>query len=191
MRILKQYPFSKVGLNEIQGLKPAMLRAVKPIQAWLKESIYWDLCEPAESEYNSRDGFIPHSHNCGGLEFSVIIPSCERYEFDFLEFGECDECGKDTKAGDPLQCGYQGQECDSESEGHLDAKLRIWFKFEGLEDGTMTFWLYAGGGNGDAPYFRTQYETDLFEASFTAKTLTEFKIQAARAVKRMIKELSK
>jgi len=181
----------KVGMDEIPGLEAAMREAFKPVVEHLQDLAYWNRETDAEkSEYKRRDGFIPHSHNCGGLEWSTVVPSCVKYEFDFLEFGECDECGKaDEYPEGDHQCGYKGFECAYESEGHLDAKLRVWFKFEGLEDGTLKFYLYAGGGNGDAPYFRTKYETDLFEASFEAKSLAGIQRTASKHIKALLKVL--
>lgn len=176
----------KIGINEIEGLKDAMTSALVPIQKYLKDHVYWNECEIEETEYLSRDGFIPYSSNCGGVEICLVIPSCEQYDFDFLEFGECDEC----EAGDGKQCGYEGMECASESEGHLDAKLRIWLKFEGLEDETMRFYLYCGGGNGDAPYFRTKYEATIFESEFTAQSIASFKLAARIEVQKLLRKIA-
>lgn len=193
MRIKKEYPFSKVGVNEVQGLKKALHEVMEPIREKLNEHIYWDDKKLIDSEYTSRDGFIPHAHNCGGVELILVIPKCEEYDFGFLEFGECDECGKEDlgldRYGSPKQCGYNGDECAAEADGHLNAKLRIWLKFEGIEDGKMNFWLYLGGGNGDAPYFRTKYEADVFEKSFQAKNIIDFKKQAKKAVNQLIKKV--
>jgi hypothetical protein len=171
----------KVGVNEIEGLLPAMRTAMEPVRAALKDRVYWNDCDTRESEYKSRDGFMPHSHNCGGAEIHVIIPKCEESSFPFLEFGECDdeECSHRDEAG--------SGECPAECDGHLDASLRVWLKFEGLDDeGTMRFWLYMGGGNGDAPYFRTQHEATVFEEAFEAKTISQFSQKAKRCVARLL-----
>jgi hypothetical protein len=168
----------KIGVDEIEGLKAAMIEVMKPVQASIKRRTYWSDVELEEAEYKSRDGFIPHSHNCGGIQLDEVIPKCEESNFDFLEFGECDD----------EECNHE-QECGYESEGHLDAKLRIWLKFEGYDEetGELSFWLYCGGGNGDAPYFRTQYETDIFEASFTCKSVAGLKRAAAKHVNALLK----
>src|ERR1700676_543528 len=138
IQINKQYSFSKVGLNEVVGLKDAMYRIVTPIVDHLKTGMYWDDNLGFEaSEYKSRDGFLAHSHNCGGLELCTIIPKCEEYDFGFLEFGECDT---------PDDC---IDSCVCSDEGHLDAKLRGWLKFEGIEEGIMSFYLVLRGGNGE------------------------------------------
>lgn len=168
------YSFEKIGVDEIEGLKPLLKSLMKPLQEHLKQDIYWDDLKLDESEYKGRDGFIPHSDNHGGIELTVIIPYCEQYDFGYLEFGEMDP---------------EYDEESQEADGHLDAKLRVWLKFEGIEEGKMNFWLYAGGGNGDAPYFRTKYETDIFETSFTAKTLTELKTNGKKAIQKLIKKL--
>jgi len=184
LKITKEYSFSKVGVNEVKGLLPAMTLVVSPIVKHLKQSIYWDDNLGFEqSEYKSRDGFIPYSHNCGGLELCTVIPSCESYSFPFLEFGEwdgthyCDGKDKDN-------CN-----CSDDSDGHYDAKLRVWLKFEGIENGIMSFYLVLSGGNGDAPYFREKYSSTYFESSFEAKTLSEFKRLAKREIAKLIKAM--
>lgn len=178
----RKYDFEKVGVNEIQGLKNEMMKLMKPIQKQLKESIYWSGVDLEESEYKSRDGFIPHSGNCGGIEISEIIPECEKYDFGFLEFGEWDGTHWDCKDRDACDCSYL-------NDGELDAKLRIWFKFEGYdsETGELKFWLYMGGGNGDAPYFRTKYENDIFEASFSCKSVKGLNRAASKHIKKLVK----
>ena len=178
--------YSKIGINEVLGLKAEMIRLMKPIQEQVKSLVYWDECELQESEYKARDGFLPYSHNCGGLELSLIVPKCEEYDFDFLDFGKCDEC----KPGDNNQCGYNSQECAEESEGYLNARLRIWFKFEGISDSNkLQFYLYAGGGNGDAPYFRTKYETTIFEAAFECASVAGLQRAASKHIKQLIKKI--
>jgi hypothetical protein len=183
----------KVGINEVVGLNKAMRDVMTPIQALIKDKVYWNDCDLDETEYKSRDGFIPYSHNQGGIQLSLVIPSCEKDGFDHLiEFGECDECGNAElyPEGDH-QCGYKGQECGYESEGHLDAHFRVWLKFEGIDQDTqeLSFYLYCGGGNGDAPYFRTKYEADVFEASFTCKSVAGLKRSASKHVQALIAKI--
>lgn len=176
----------KIGVDEIEGLKDAMKQAIAPVLAEIKDRIYWDDCLDSKfTEYKSRDGFIPYNHNCGGIEITLIVPNCEVSSFKYLEYVECDDC----EAGDGNQCGYKGMECGAEGDGHLDSKLRVWLKFEGLTDGEMHFYLYCGGGNGDAPYFRTKYENTYFAAEFSAKSLAGFKLAAKRHVTKLLKEL--
>lgn len=179
LRITKEYSFSKVGLDEVDGLKDALQAVIAPIQESIKDRIYWSEVDVHESEYKARDGFIPYSSNCGGLEICEIIPKCEEHDFGFLEFGEY-ECEGN---------GCEVDNCQCDSEGHLDAKLRVWLKFEGIENGTMQFWLYCGGGNGDAPYFRTRNETTVFEASFEAKSIAGVKRAASKHVKALLKAI--
>lgn len=167
----------KIGLNEVEGLKEALFETIKPVQDALKNKIYWNDCSFEESEYKSRDGFIAHSHNHGGLELTVIIPKCEESYFGFLEFGECDDTECDHESG----CGY-------EDEGHLDAKLRIWLKFEGLDDsGKLNFYIVLSGGNGDAPYFREKYSETIFEAEFSASSVQGVKRAASKHIKALLK----
>lgn len=179
----------KCGMNEVVGLRAALVETFKPVQALLKDKIYWNDCEFKDAEYLRRDGFIPYSHNCGGLILDVIVPKCEEYSFGCMEFGECEDCGNAElyPEGDH-QCGYRGQECAYEAEGHLDARLRIWLKFKGInEDGELEFYINASGGNDDAPYFRNL--PDLFEASFTAKSVAGVKRAASKHIKALLEVL--
>lgn len=182
----------KTGINEIKGLREAMLEIMKPVQAAIKDKIYWSEVNLEEAEYKSRDGFLAHSHNCGGIQITEVIPKCEEYDFGFLEFGECDECGdaEQYPKGDH-RCGYEGVECAAEAESHLDACLRIWFKFEGYDQktGELNFYLVLHGGNGDAPYFRPQYSTNIFEASFSCKSVEGLKRAAAKHFRALLKVL--
>ena len=172
----------KLGMDEVVGLKEAIIKAFKPVQDALKDKVYWNECVMEDVEYRSRDGFIAYKHNCGGIEIDLVIPFCERYEFDhILEFGECDDCVNDE------QCGYKGMECAAENDGLLDARFRIWFKFEGINDqGEMKFYLTAHGGNGDAPYFRPAHLDDVFEASFTTKTVAGVQRAASKHIKALV-----
>lgn len=177
------------GLDEVPGLIEAMGHALAPLTLALKDQAYWasDLA-PSPTEYKSRDGFIPYAHNKGGLELALHVPKCEEYDWGFLGFGECDECGKTQDAkGNLLQCGYQGQECALESDGHLDAFMRIWLKFEGLdEEGRLSFYLVMEGGNNDAPYFRSKHLPTLFERSFTCRTVAGFQRAAAPHIRALL-----
>ena len=176
----KPYSFEKVGVNEVVGLKKAMLKAFEPIVKTLKEKMYWNNNILEWAEYKSRDGFIPHSDNGGGILINQIIPSCEQYEFGFLEFGECDdeECIKNHE-----------HHCAYEDDGHLDAKLRIWFKFEGIVDGKLSFYLVVSGSNLDAPYFRESYQPTLFEAEFSCHSVDQVERAANQAIKKLVKFL--
>lgn len=183
LKITKEYAFSKVGVDEIEGLKQAMQEVVAPIASTLRDKMYWNSeLEFTPSEYKSRDGFIPHSHNHGGLEIREVIPDCERWEFDFLEFGEWDGehyCGDDKS---------ETCECSIAQDGEYDASLRIWLKFEGINDaGELEFYLVMSGSNNDSPYFREKHQPVLFERSFKCKSLSGIKRAAAKSVKELIK----
>lgn len=183
MIIKKEYSFSKVGIDEIQGLKQEMIRLMKPIQDILKQSIYWSDVELFEAEYKYRDGFSPHSHNCGGIKIREHVPQCEEYEFDWLGFGEWDGthyCSDDNS--DTCECMY-------DDDGHYDAFFSIWFKFEGYNEDTkeLEFYLVMSGGNNDAPYFREEHLPTLFEASFTCKSVFELKRIATKHINKLIK----
>jgi hypothetical protein len=185
----------KIGLDEINGLEKAMTDVLKPVLEHIQDRVYWDnplKFEP--SEYLSRDGFIPHRSNCGGMELVVIVPKCEEHDFSFLGFGDCGYCeelavkNELNSHGEIAACGYGGQECSSDSEGHLDAKLRVWLKLEPLdENGVMHFYLVLSGGNGDAPYFREKASSTYFESEFEAKSIAEFKRVAAKHIAKLIK----
>jgi hypothetical protein len=178
----------KCGVDEVAGLKRAMGEAMLPVLKHLNALESWSgdgWFKFSEAEYKSRDGFRANSSNCGGVLIESVIPKCGEYDFDFLEFGEYSEREPGQSDED-----YDSQRDSEECDGHLDAALRIWFKFEGFSDeGKMQFYVNASGGNGDAPYFRTQHLTDFFEASFECKTLAELKRKAAPVMRKLIKEL--
>jgi hypothetical protein len=181
----------KIGINEIEGLESVLRVISKPVLDSIKDRVYWDSSLKFEvNEYTSRDGFIAHSHNCGGLELHTVIPKCEEYNFGFLKFGELDEYDLEqmSKMTENEASDYESEQ---DSSGHLDASLRVWLKFEGLNDeGHMMFYFYVGGGNGDAPYFRTEYEATVFESSFTCKTLAELKRVGKREVSKILKAIA-
>lgn len=175
----------KVGLDEVNGLREALVEAFKPVLEALDAKLYWhDELGWDSLEYKSRDGFIPYSHNHGGLEIQLVIPKCEAGEFPYLEFGECDECDYSKEDG---LCGYNGQECGSESENYLDAAFRLIVKFEGIEeDGSLNFYINLCGGNGDAPYFRVNHLADVYDAEFSSKSLAGIKRAASKHVKALV-----
>jgi len=167
----------KIGLDEIQGLEKAMTEVLNPVLESVTDRVYWsDDLKFESTEYRSRDGFMAYSSNCGGMELLVIVPKCEEYSFKFLEFGECDD----------KECDHE-QECGYESEGHLDAKLRVWLKLEPMTGDTMNFYLVLSGGNGDAPYFREKASSTYFESEFSAKTIAEFKKKAKSEIAKLLK----
>lgn len=171
----------KIGIDEVKGLKDVMIQVMKPVQALLLDKIYWGHgLELNEVEYKSRDGFIAHSHNCGGIELSLVIPECESSQFTYLEFGQWD--GSHYGCDDETQC-----ECSFDTDGHYDAFLRIRLKFEGIEDDKLKFYLFIEGGNEDAPYFRSV--PTLFETEFTATSVTDFKKVSKKYIKKALKFL--
>ena len=182
--ISSEYTY-KIGMNEVQGLEASLNKCLEPLKKLLEEKIYWSKVEFERAEYLRRDGFIPHSHNCGGLQFNVTIPKCESYGFGSIEFGEVtDDDLKDCKNDQEREEVEQSYE----DEGHLDAHLSIWFKFEGFnESGEMKFYLVASAGNDDAPYFRNI--PTIFETDFTVKTLKQLEFRGLQAVKKLIKEV--
>lgn len=166
----------KIGVDEVLGLNAAMQAVMLPVRDALREKAYWDeSLEFRSLEYKSRDGFIPYSSNCGGVELSLHVPELEQDEWSFLEFGELTE-------------EYLRDEEPWENEGELDAYLRIILKFEGIaKDGSMQFYMNVCGGNNDAPYFRVQNLPDLFEAEFTCKSVAGLKRAAAKHVRSVLK----
>lgn len=184
----------KIGLDEVEGLQDAMTEVTKPILDLVLDRIYWnDGLKFEPTEYHARDGFMPYFSNCGGIELSLIVPKCEEHAFGFLEFGECEYCeelatkNELNSHGEIAACGYAGQECSSEGDGLLDAHLRVWLKFEGLENGIMNFYLVLCDGNGDAPYFSSQYSSTYFESEFSAKTIAGFKREAKKHIAKLLK----
>lgn len=165
----------KIGVDEIVGLKAAMQSVMTPVRDSLRDKAYWNReLEFDDLEYKSRAGFIPYSHNCGGVELGMHVPECEQYTWDFLEFGEHDD-----------SCCSEN-ECNA--DGELDAYLRIILKFEGVDaDGNLNFYLNAAGGNNDAPYFRVSNLPDLFEAEFSCKSIAGLKRAASKHIKAVLK----
>lgn len=169
----------KIGVDEIEGLKEAMQSVMIPVRDALRAKAYWnESLDFGALEYKSRDGFIPYSHNFGGVEIGLIVPQCEEHDWGFLEFGELTE--EYTRDEDPY-----------ENEGELDAYLRIILKFEGFDDsGNMQFYLNVSGGNNDAPYFRVSNLPDLFEAEFTCRTVKGLKRVSSKHIKNIVNLIS-
>jgi hypothetical protein len=187
---VKQGNSYKIGMNEVVGLRESMLKVMKPLQEALQQAQGWgspeDWFEMNDAEYTSRDGFIPHSHNCGGIQINQVIPECGSCDFPKLDFPEFepDHDGMTDKELD--------QQRDSESgDGLLDAHLRVWLKLESVEkltDGNclMKFYLVASNCT-EAPYFRHRTARDLYECEFHAVTLKQFENTAAKKIKELIK----
>lgn len=178
----------KIGMNEVQGLEASILKCLEPLKTVLKSKMYWiDNVTFERAEYESRSGFIPHAHNKGGLQFNAQIPECESSNFSAIEFGEMTD---DDYEGCETEEQRDERRESYSSEGHLDAYLSIWFKFEGFDsNGDMMFYLVASGGNEDAPYFRTI--PTLFEVEFKCKTLKQLERVGQQKVKSMIKKILK
>ena len=179
-----QYSY-KVGMSEVVGLEASIVKCLAPLKAVINKKLWWTKPEFDKAEYLHRDGFIPHSHNCGGLQFNATIPKCEEYKFAKLEFGEVTD---DDLADCKTDAEREEMEQSYNDEGHLDCHLSIWFKFEGFNDnGEMMFYLVASAGNNDAPYFRTI--PTIFEDSFTCKTLKQLEYLGKKKVEKMIKKV--
>lgn len=181
----------KLGLDEVKGLKEVMISIFLPVKEAIQDNVYWNTIELDELEYKSRDGFSAYSSNCGGLKISEIIPKCEEYEFDYLEFGEVDasdiEGYAEAKTDEDREALWDAEYEILSSEGYIDALLRIIFKFEGFDDnGNMIFYINLCGGNSDAPYFRLKNMPDLFEAEFKAKTLEAVKTKAKPHIAKLL-----
>lgn len=114
----------KTGVDEIVGLADAMRLSIKPLLDHLNELDDWcgdGWFKMESAEYKGRDGFIPHSHNFGGVEIGAVVPKCGEYNFSFLEFGEIErEPGQSDEDWD-------AQRDIEESDGHLEAvpKLKL------------------------------------------------------------------
>ena len=91
---------------------------LKPVQDKIQAEVYWDKVEIDASEYKGRDGFIPFSSNCGGIQITEVLPKCEADSFKYVDFGDCYEPDGDM----------ENHECNE----HCHAKVRVWLKFEGI-----------------------------------------------------------
>lgn len=171
----------KVGMDEIKGMRKALVETIKPIQEAIEDAMGGAI-ELFDAEYKSRDGFIAHKHNCGGIRIELVIPKCMESSFNFLDFGSHDDdCT--ALSGDECICG--------EDDGYLDARLAVWLKFEGYDalTGELSFYLIMHGGNQDAPYFRQS--NDYFEASFTCKSVQGIKKAASKHIKACVALINK
>lgn len=172
----------KIGVDEISGIKDVLTELLEPVRAAIQENVYWSKVELSDAPYKWRDGFIPHSHNCGGIKIFEVIPKCEECNFEYLEFGEWD--GTHCCDGSDID----NCDCAHDVDGHYDAALEIWLKFEGFDDkGNMQFYLVMSGGNHDAPYFRNT--PTVFESEFKAKTLEQLKTVGKKHVQKLLKAM--
>lgn len=174
----------KIGMNEVAGLETSITKCLEPLKQALTKKVCEDITFES-AEYLRRDGFIPHGHNCGGLQFNNTIPKFMACEFCKLEFGEVTDddladCKTDEER-EELEQSYS-------DEGYLDCHLSIWFKFEGFnDDGEMMFYLVASAGNNDAPYFRNI--PTIFEVEFKCNTLKQLENLGTKKVNAMIKKI--
>jgi hypothetical protein len=137
IQVIPNRNYSKIGMNEVTGLREVLIDAIAPVTELLESKMYWnDTVEWNDREYVSRDGFFAYSHNYGGIELREIIPESSQLEFEFLEFGEPD-AEFDFKNGELVD--------DWNSEGHADALLLLGVSFEGIDDkGNLSFYVYLG-----------------------------------------------
>ena len=179
LKIIENEHTYKIGMNEVEGLRDSILKAIEPMVEVLSDSMCFGDQSIEDAEYTRRDGFIPHSHNHGGIQMHVHLPKCQEYDFSWIEFDEYETNCEEGNCGECDVC------CD---EGHFDAFVKFWFKFEGIdEDGNMQFYINLSGGAQDAPYFRTV--PTLAETEFTAKTLKQVETKGRQAVLKIIKDL--
>jgi hypothetical protein len=179
----------KIGLDEIVGLKDVLNEVIKPLVDHLNEQQSWtspDWFQVECAEYKSRDGFIPHSDNLGGLVVAAIIPECGQGDFPMCSFPEFE----------PSSDNLTDEEIDAEREsdganGYLDSYLRIFLKLESIdpETGEMKFYINACTCD-EAPYFRLKYSSDLFESEFTVTSFKQLRTVGAKHINKLIKVLS-
>lgn len=171
----------KIGIDEMPELRLAMFEVLKPILVTLnnQQSATDRLFEFSEAEYKSRDGFIPYSHNHGGVQITGHIPEFCKDDYSWISFGEHDD-----------DCKYH--ECNCDDDGLLDAYLVLWLKYEGLdENGVGQFYIVVSAGNEDAPYFRIKNMPTVFESSFEASSVDEFKRRVDIHVANIIRMIKK
>lgn len=148
-------------------------------------------------EFRRRDGFIPHSHNRGGLDLfiqttvSSLMGSGEHFGTAIEQWTEdsWDAARKDLLE----QAKERGETVDTDSDSFYDdtysycnddyegVAWRVRVMYEG--NGRLT--VYAGYDT-DAPYYRFSGEySHLFEQSITFKTLSGLKRQLERMTKKL------
>jgi len=151
--------FNKIGLNEIVDLEKTMRLGLSGLLEFFQNRIYWnDGLNFEKIEYKARDGLIPHSNNLGGLQLFSVIPECECDGWN-LEFGQCE-----NQDDEDSQCITHGCECE-----YLEAAVNVLFKIEEIENERILVYVNVSGGNGDAPYFRMKYLSDIYENEIVAK----------------------
>lgn len=185
-KIIENKKYSKIGFNEVSGLGPAMMQAMKPVLEFIQKKIYWGNIKEytSEAEYVSRDGFSAYSHNLGGIIISFTAPKCEADSFPFLIFGDVEESEREENMTDEDWENY----CESvDSDGHLDYHFRLFFKLEEVSDNELKFYINVSGGNNDAPYFRNI--PTLYENEFTASSLAEVVSRGKRIFTDLVKHL--
>lgn len=148
-----------------------------------------------ELEYTSRDGFIPHSHNKGGVDFIGITSIKDLYysgsHHDTNIEVHVNECfnyeEKELKENHPeLKFGsdeyYEKLDEYLEYEGNQLA-FRVRIMYEG--DGVI---MVHSGWDLDGPYFRWTNKTDL-EQKIKFKDKRDLKPKLRKAIEKAIKKM--
>lgn len=148
-------------------------------------------------EFRRRDGFIPHSHNCGGLDLfadttvAYLMGSGEHFGTVIEQWTEdaWDDARKDlleraTEDGETVDVDSDEFYDDTYrycSDEYLGIAWRVRVMYEG--NGRLT--VYAGYDT-DAPYYRFRGKfAHLFEETIQFKTLSGLKRQLERMTKRL------
>lgn len=134
-----------------------------------------------EFEFKRRDGFIPHRHNCGGLDLLAItdvaglMGSGEHFGTKIESWTEkqWDDARDDLKK----QADDAGEEVDTDSEEFYDSVYEycsgdysaIGWKVRVMYEGNGVLKVYAGFDK-DAPYFREGLND--FEAEIKFRTIS-------------------
>lgn len=184
------------GIKETDNFETHGLEAI--IRDWLQHDVStpFDASVKIEPfEFKRRDGFIPHSHNKGGLDLytitavSYLMGSGEHFGTAIEQWTEdsWDRARKDLLE----QAKERGETVDADSDEFYDSVYdycsddyetvawRVRVMYEG--NGKLT--VFAGYDT-DAPYFRFSGPfSSLFEQSITFKTLSGLKRQLERMTK--------
>lgn len=147
-------------------------------------------------EFKRRDGFIPHRHNCGGLDLLVIshvaglMGSGSHFGLKIEQWVE--DSWDNARAELKRQAEERGETVDTDSDSFFDDVYQycsndyetIGWRVRCMYEGNGVLMVYVGYDK-DAPYFRWNDVAE-FKAKITFKTLSGLKRQLDRLSKKVV-----